>query len=126
MLPVMAVPTVLVVDDDPNIRLMLEEVLRDEGYGVRVASNGREALEKVEDEQPDLILLDLMMPVMDGRQFCQEFAPRQETAEQRVPVLVISAERGGREEARALGVDGYLTKPFDLDDLLNEVARFTR
>jgi two-component system response regulator MprA len=118
--------SVLVVDDDPSIRTLLEEVLRDEGYVVRVAANGREALEYLNRDRPALILLDLMMPEMDGRQFCRAIAPRQQSAEQRVPVMVITADRASREEVRSLGVDSYVTKPFDLDTLLTEVARLTR
>ena len=122
----MTEPSVLVVDDDPSIRLMLKEVLRDEGYTVSVAANGREALAQLEHDRPDLILLDLMMPEMDGRQFCREIAPRQQSPEERVPVMVLTADRASREEVRSLGVDGYVTKPFDLDKLLDEVARLTR
>src|SRR5581483_12157846 len=111
----MAEPSVLVVDDDPSIRLMLKEVLRDEGYEVSVASNGREALAQLDRDRPDLILLDLMMPEMDGRQFCRAIAPRQQSPEDHVPVMVITADRTSREEVRSLGADGYVTKPFDLD-----------
>jgi len=123
---IMTEPSVLVVDDDPSIRLMLKEVLRDEGYTVSVAANGREALAQLEHDRPDLILLDLMMPEMDGRQFCHAIAPRQQSPEERVPVMVLTADRASREEVRSLGVDGYVTKPFDLDKLLDEVARLTR
>lgn len=105
---------------------MLTEALRDEGYGVRVAANGREALDNVDRERPDLILLDLMMPVMDGSQFFEQFRARQHPGAERVPVLLISAGHGLPEQARTLGTDGYLPKPFDLDRLLDEVARFTR
>jgi two-component system response regulator MprA len=123
---VTVVPMVLVVDDDPSIRLLLREVLRDEGYGVCVAANGREALEAVERHTPNLIVLDLMMPVMDGREFCRAIAPRQRDADQRVPVLAISAEYGAYAQAHDLGVDAFLAKPFDIDELLTEVARLRR
>lgn len=118
----MATRTVLVVDDDPNIRRMLQDILQDEGYQVRVAANGREALDDVATVSPDLILLDLMMPVLDGRGFYREFSAQYHDGD-RAPVLVISADQGVREQARALGVDGYLTKPFDIDELLDQVAR---
>ena len=121
----MLVSTVLVVDDDPDIQIMLQEVLRDEGYDVRLASNGREALEHVERERPDLIVLDLMMPVMDGRQFYQQFRARQPAGYGRVPVLLVSAGYGLRETARELGSDGYLPKPFDLDALMRQVEHLT-
>ena len=121
----MLVSTVLVVDDDPDIQIMLQEVLQDEGYNVRLASNGREALEHVERERPDLIVLDLMMPVMDGRQFYQQFRARHHVEHARVPVLLVSAGHSLRETARELGTDGYLPKPFDLDVLVRQVERLT-
>jgi CheY-like chemotaxis protein len=121
----MAPPTVLVVDDDPDIQLVLRGILEDEGYAVRVASNGREALECVACETPDLILLDLMMPVMDGRQFFRRFVQSQDGATDRAPVLLVSADAGLRETAETLGVDGYLRKPFNLDVLLRAVERLT-
>ena len=124
-LRVVDVPCVLVVDDDPDIRRMLEDVLTDEGHQVRVASNGREALAFVEHQAVDLILLDLMMPVMDGPAFYQAYRARVDNDPERAPVVVISADRNVREQAAQLGVDSYLTKPFDLDALLDQVERFT-
>ncbi len=121
----MTLPNVLVVDDDPDMQSLLKRILQDEGYEVRVASNGREALACVACEAPHLILLDLMMPVMDGRQFFERFVQSQDSATDRVPVLVISAAAGGRRTAETLGADGYLPKPFDLDVLLHAVARLT-
>lgn len=118
-------PRVLVVDDDPDIRRMLEDVLTDEGHQVRVASNGREALAFVEHQSVDLILLDLMMPVMDGPAFYQAYRAHVDDDPGRAPVVVISADRNVREQAAQLGVDSYLTKPFDLDALLDQVERFT-
>jgi CheY-like chemotaxis protein len=73
-----------------------------------------------------VIVLDLMMPVMDGPAFCRAIAPRQRDTEQRVPVLAISAEHGARDQAKDLDVDAFLAKPFDIDDLLSEVARLRR
>ncbi|MFN8559657.1 MAG: response regulator [Dehalococcoidia bacterium] len=116
-------PYVLVVDDDPDIRRLLEEVLTDEGYETRLASNGAEALTAVAEREPDLILLDLMMPVMDGRQFCERFLRSRDAGGRRAPVLVISADRALPEQARRMGVDGYIAKPFDIDHPLDVVAR---
>lgn len=121
----MILPRVLVVDDDPDVRSLLKLVLEGEGYEVRVASNGREALECVACEVPHLILLDLMMPVMNGRQFLEHFVQSQAGATARANVLVISADRAGNEAAESLGADGYLPKPFDLDGLLYAVERLT-
>lgn len=116
-------PVVLVVDDEPDIRRLVGEALRLEGYQVRTAGDGREALQRVAEERPDLILLDLMMPVMDGRQFCSVLAraPTSTVHGGRIPVIVLSADRHLHEQAEELGAAGYLTKPFDLDDLLAAV-----
>ncbi len=117
-------PVVLVVDDEPDIRRLVGDALQLEGYRVRTAGDGREALQRVAEEPPDLILLDLMMPVMDGRQFCRMLThtPRRGDHE-RIPIILLSADRHLREQAAELGVAGYLPKPFDLDDLLAAVQR---
>ncbi len=119
--------SILVVDDDLDIQAMLCDVLIDEGYEVRLASNGREALNQIERERPDLIVLDLMMPVMDGRQFYQHFRTNHPTnAHSRIPVLLVSAGQGLRETAGELGADSYLPKPFDLDAFVLQIERLTR
>ena len=118
------VPSILIVDDDPDIRAALVDVLSDSGYAVRAASNGREALEILRTGAPPrLVLLDLMMPVMDGLQFRQEQLA--DPALRDVPVVVISAGSNVAESARSLGVAGYLRKPIDLDRLLEVIARHT-
>ena len=111
--------TVLVVDDDPAIRDFLSLALEDEGYSVQTATNGQEALDKVRRDPPDAILLDLMMPTMDG--WCFLTARRTLSARCQVPVLVMSAA-GGSHMARELGAGGFLAKPFDLDAMLGKVA----
>lgn len=118
-------PVVLVVDDEPDIRRLVGDALRLEGYQVRTAGNGQEALQRVAEEWPDLILLDLTMPVMDGRQFCSVLARAvpQSGRGGHIPVVLLSADRHLRERAAELGAAGYLVKPFDLDDLLAAVQR---
>lgn len=118
-------PVVLVVDDEPDIRRLVGEALHLEGYRVRTAGDGREALQRVAEEPPDLILLDLAMPAMDGTQFCRLLARAPLRAERPgpIPVILISADRHLRERAAELGAADYLTKPFDLDDLLAAVQR---
>ncbi|MDP8923781.1 MAG: response regulator [Chloroflexota bacterium] len=111
--------TVLVVDDDPDVRSMVSLVLADEGYGVVEAGNGRDALEAVRRAAPDTILLDLQMPVMDGWAFVREC--RADRRCDGVPIVVMSAgQRVG--EAVKLGASDFLAKPFDLDVLLSKVA----
>lgn len=108
--------TVLVVDDDPDIRESIEELLRSDGLDTASASNGEEALRVLEERSIGVILLDLMMPVMDGRQMVEEMRRRQ----LEVPVVLLSAGRDLRRVAQELGLPA-IEKPFDLDDLLDNV-----
>ena len=110
----------LVVDDEESIRATVAEVLKDEGYVVVTAQNGLPALECVRSSRPDGILLDLMMPVLDGFRFLQ--ACRQEELCAKTPVLVLSAYRRLAEAAVSeLWVDRFLAKPFELDELIEAV-----
>jgi CheY-like chemotaxis protein len=109
----------LVVDDDPDILEALSEILESEGFGIRQARNGLEALELVAKLQPNLILLDLMMPVMDGWEFAERMRGRSDWAQ--IPVIVLSADRNIGTKARELGALGYLAKPFELNELLTLV-----
>jgi len=112
---------VLVVDDDPDIRDSLREVLEDEGYRVSCVGNGREALDhlKAASPQPCVILLDLMMPVMDGWQFRKE--QKQDPAIANIPLVVITAT--GK---RPVLVDAaeLVMKPLDLNRLFEAISRY--
>jgi CheY-like chemotaxis protein len=116
-IPAMTLKRILVVDDDQMICELMAEVLHGEGWDVTTARNGAEALVKMRASTQDLVLLDLMMPVLDG---WAVLAERQTDAALRaVPVLAMSA--GGHrsmDRARALGADVCLPKPFELDDVL--------
>jgi two-component system, chemotaxis family, chemotaxis protein CheY len=112
-------PLVLVVDDDPDILDAICDILEVEQYRVARARNGLEALERVEAERPAVILLDLMMPVMDGVTFARALHER--PAVRDVPILVISAD-GNPARAASVGARGYLAKPFDIDTLLGHVG----
>ncbi|MCI0570495.1 MAG: response regulator [Myxococcaceae bacterium] len=109
-------PTVLVVDDDPDILDALSEILEGEGFAVRRAKNGKEALERLAPDPPQLVLLDLMMPVMDGWEFAQRMRDVPEAIG--VPIIVLSADRNVGPKAREIGAVGHLAKPFELNDLL--------
>jgi two-component system, chemotaxis family, chemotaxis protein CheY len=111
---------VLVVDDDPDILEALSEILEAEGFEIRRARNGKEALDRLEPDPPKLILLDLMMPVMDGWEFRRQQVSH--AAFSKIPVIVFSA--AGRERMRQVDANDYLAKPVDLDELLQRVSRF--
>ena len=113
--------SVLVVDDDTAIRTLIADALEIEGYAVVTARNGVEALTKLSSTQPDAIVLDLMMPVMDGRGFLAAY--REDARHAQIPVLVLSASHNLGEIAPELGVRACLAKPFDLDVLLAAVER---
>ena len=112
----------LVIDDDPDILQTLGLCLSSEGYRVLMAANGKEALDILEREHPSVILLDLMMPVMDGRQFVAELDHR---GQRDVPLLILSADRSVQGHAQQLRASGHLAKPFDLDELLGKVQQLT-
>jgi DNA-binding response OmpR family regulator len=113
---------VMVVEDDFAIRETLRELLEDEGFRVSWASNGREALAQLKERAPRLILLDLMMPVMDGWEF--RTAQQRDPDIARIPVVVISADHGLEQKVSGLSVAGWLAKPFELDALLAAVKRY--
>jgi CheY-like chemotaxis protein len=117
-------PTVLVVDDDADIREALEITLTDRGYDVRVAENGAVALRLLRDTAPtpDVVLLDLMMPVMDGAAFRE--AQLRDPRIAGVPVVVLSGHGQVARKAAALGVDDFCEKPVDIEDLLELLGRF--
>jgi CheY-like chemotaxis protein len=110
---------VLVVDDHRELRETLALILRDEGYHVTTAGNGRQALALIEEQRPDLILTDLEMPLLDGEGLLQRLrddAPGQ-------AVVVMSGRGAALRAARTLAADAYLEKPFDVEMLLTTLAR---
>lgn len=114
---------VLVVDDDPVIRGLLEVNLELEGYEVRLAVDGSDALAQVAAEHPDLVLLDIMMPGIDGWEVAQQLKGDERTAH--IPVAFLTARAMGTDVKRGtdLGADAYVTKPFDPEELLELVDR---
>ncbi len=111
---------ILVVDDDALIRETLATALGDEGYAVRVAPDGRAALTALGNWRPDVIVLDLMMPVMDGATF--RAAQRSVAATAQIPVIVLSAAHQVQSRAAHLDPAAIFTKPFDLGALLDAIA----
>jgi CheY-like chemotaxis protein len=116
-------PTIFIVEDDTDTREMLGRFLELEGYAVETAANGAQALQRLAGgARVNLILLDLMMPVMDGWQFRKEQIRRAELAE--IPVIVVSA--AGKDRIEKIDADAYLSKPVDLEELLERVTEYCR
>jgi two-component system response regulator VicR len=111
---------VLVVDDDDELADVVRQVLRDAGYSVATVRHGAAALELVGHIVPDLILLDLTMPIMDGWSFVSQY---RRTAKESARIVLLTANAHAAEIARSLGADGYITKPFDMEDLVGIVGR---
>lgn len=109
---------VLVVDDDASIRELLSTALEDDGYEVVPARNGQDALAVCDRWRPDVIVLDLMMPVMDGWTFAKRLHERDD-----IPIVVLSAATDIARHAKTVGAKAVVGKPFDLDQLLPKVAR---
>jgi two-component system, OmpR family, alkaline phosphatase synthesis response regulator PhoP len=115
--------TILVVDDKANVRQLLQEYLTEQGFNVTTATNGREAIYEARRSRPDLILLDIMMPEMDGYEFLRQYRQEKST-----PVIVITARE---EETDAvlgleLGADDYVIKPFRMRELVSRVKAVLR
>lgn len=115
---------VLIVDDEANIVISLEFLMEQAGYTVAVARTGEEAIEKIDSFQPDLVLLDVMLPGVNGFDILQRI--RQHFAPHEMAVVMLTAK--GREvevtKGLALGANAYITKPFSTRDLLAEVRRY--
>lgn len=111
----------LIIDDDAGIQKMLKILLEFEHFEVMVASNGLVALEQLERASPDLILLDLMMPDMDGRMFLQELVRR--GLRPSIPVIVLTADVYARPLVENMRVEGCFVKPFHLYELLNHIRQ---
>lgn len=110
---------ILVVEDDDAIRRLAHDLLSDEGYEVYTADSGPEGLDTLDATQPDLVVLDLMMPLMDGVSFAREMERRH----RQVPIIVLSGSHDLEQHAQDMGAAGAVLKPFDIDDFLGVVRR---
>jgi two-component system, OmpR family, response regulator MprA len=118
------VSTILVVDDEPAVRNALERALKAQHYAVTTAENGRQALDAITLRRPDVVLLDVLMPVMDGFEACR----RMRELGDRTPVLMLTARDsvGDRVEGLDAGADDYVVKPFALEELLARIRALLR
>jgi DNA-binding response OmpR family regulator len=112
---------ILIADDEQNIVISLEFLMKREGFEVLIASDGEEAIRRVRAEQPDLVLLDVMMPKKSGFEVCQEI--KADPALAAVRILMLTAKGRDTEVAKglALGADAYMTKPFSTKELVEKV-----
>lgn len=118
--------SILVADDEPENLELMEGILAPSGYTVRTAGGGREALKAVEQELPDLILLDLMMPTVSGFEVCEMLRADPRTAHLPIIIVTALAQLGAKERALALGADDYLTKPIQRAEVLARVEAMLR
>jgi two-component system, chemotaxis family, chemotaxis protein CheY len=114
---------VLVVEDDDGIRDLVDLVLSSAGYEVLTASDGAAALQVIGTVHPDLVLLDMRMPVMDGWEFARRYRARPEP---HAPIVVLTAARDAAQRAAEIDANGYLGKPFDMTELLAMVSHHAR
>jgi DNA-binding response OmpR family regulator len=115
--------SILIVDDEPNIVLSLEFLLKQAGFRVRTASNGEAALAAIAQEPPDLVLLDVMIPGRDGYGVCQEIRSNPGWRDMRIIMLTAKGGDIQREKGLSLGADEYVTKPFSTRELVERVRR---
>lgn len=112
------VSDVLIVDDDDGVRRLVSTVLSEHGFEVRTSANGQEALNECLQDPPSLIVLDLEMPVMDGRTFAMALSSQQLD---RLPPIIVLSAYGARRAAREIGAAGWMQKPFDEQRLVDMI-----
>lgn len=122
----MAKEKILIVEDEPDIVRMLEYNLKKEGFRTVCAPSGGEGLRRVERDEPDIILLDLMLPEIDGLEVCRRLKQNQETA--RIPVIMLTAKSRKTDKivGLELGADDYITKPFSVGELIARIKAVLR
>lgn len=116
-------PTILIVDDEPYMIRLLQHHIERAGFHMVKATNGREALDRIRDDRPALVIMDVMMPEINGLEVLAEVRKREETRNLPVIIMTANAQRFTREQAEAAGVSAFLTKPFSPTQLMTEVRR---
>jgi DNA-binding response OmpR family regulator len=113
---------ILIADDEPNILLSLDFLMRKNGYEVFVARDGKEAVEIIKKQKPDAVILDIMMPEMDGYEVCQFIRTQEELKNTKVIFLSAKTQPADIEKGLTMA-DSYITKPFSTKDIVNEVKK---
>jgi len=114
--------TIFIADDELDFVSTLRSRLQFEGFVVATAADGKEALQRITQEKPDLILLDVMMPTMNGYQVCRELKENADTSS--IPILMLTAKSQASDKfwGREAGADDYVTKPFDMEELMEKIG----
>lgn len=115
--------SILVVEDEPNIVLSLQFLMKQAGFEVRVAQDGEQALKEVEARRPDLMLLDVMIPKRDGYDVCQTVRSNPDNRDIHIIMLTAKGRDVDREKGLSLGANDYVTKPFSTRELIEKVKR---
>jgi len=113
---------ILVVEDEEGLRLFYEEELKSEGYEVITARNGKEAIKQVEEGSPDLIILDIVMPVMDGMEALSRILRK----DRKIPIILNTSYTGYREDFMSWAADAYVTKSTDLTELKSKIQELLK
>lgn len=113
---------ILIADDEPNIVISLEYLMKREGYTVLVARDGQEALDTILRDRPELVLLDVMMPKKSGFEVCQAVRANEELQDTKILMLTAKGRDTDLAKGLALGADAYMTKPFSTRELVQKVA----
>lgn len=117
----MSTPRILIADDEPTILMALEFLLRHAGFEVLTAVDGEQALQKARAERPDLLLLDVMMPLRNGYEVCQELRAQPELGAMKIVMLTARGRETEAAKGLAVGADAYITKPFSTRDLVARI-----
>lgn len=115
---------ILIIDDDPDIRTVMNILLKKQGHDVETASRKEEVDDKIQKFQPSVILLDVLLSGADGRKICQ--AIKQNELTRHIPVIMFSAHPGAADKIDAYGADDFITKPVNTDLLLERIDRFVK
>ncbi len=115
---------VLIIDDDPDVRTVMNVLMKKNGFAVDTAANREEALDKLERFDPSVVLLDVLLSGTDGRDLCQKIKADEKL--QHIPVIMISAHPGAADNIASYGADDFLTKPVNTEVLLSKVHELTK